>query len=126
MRTNAPAGAPTNAAPNPIFPSLSFPPDRKVLLVSEVSSRLSVSDQHVLDLIKEGKISAVDLAGKCDWVRMPAQAIDALAARFNVSRAVVLKTIADTKPVERVGRHRLRIPVKEGYEAFLRENLSGR
>ncbi len=39
-------------------------PDRRVLLVNEVSERLGVSVSHVLGLIDEGKIRALDLANR--------------------------------------------------------------
>jgi excisionase family DNA binding protein len=35
-----------------------------VLSVAEVAERLSVSDQHVLDLIDEGKLHALDVSGE--------------------------------------------------------------
>jgi len=44
------------------FNSLLFP-GRKMLYVSEVAQRLEVTDQHVLDLIDEGQIGAVNIGG---------------------------------------------------------------
>lgn len=44
------------------FNSLLFP-GRKVLYVSEVAERLQITDRHVIDLIQEGKLGAVDVGG---------------------------------------------------------------
>jgi hypothetical protein len=46
------------------FPSLAFPEDRSVLYPFELSMKLRCTLQHVLDLIEEGKIAAVDISGK--------------------------------------------------------------
>jgi excisionase family DNA binding protein len=57
------------------FPSLAFPPDRKVLYVSEVASRLDVTDQHVMDLIDEGKLQAINVGGHTrKFWRIPVEA----------------------------------------------------
>lgn len=45
------------------FDSIMFPADRKVLTVAEVAARLDVTEQHVRDLIEEGKIQALDVGG---------------------------------------------------------------
>ena len=44
------------------FPGLLFP-GRQVLYVFEVAERLCITEQHVLDLIEEGKIKGVKVAG---------------------------------------------------------------
>lgn len=44
------------------FNALLFP-GRKVLYVAEVAERLEISQRHVLDLIEEGKIGAIDVGG---------------------------------------------------------------
>lgn len=41
--------------------SLDFPPDRRSLCVSEVAEALRVSLRHVMNLIEEGKIQAIDI-----------------------------------------------------------------
>ncbi len=57
------------------FPSLNFPKDRKVLYVSEVASRLGVTVQHVMDLIDEGKLQAINLGGHTrKFWRIPVEA----------------------------------------------------
>lgn len=45
------------------FPSLLFDRDRRVLYVAEVAARLSISVDHVADLIAEGALQAVDVGG---------------------------------------------------------------
>jgi len=63
------------------FPSLKFPADRTVLQVAEVARRLRVSKYHVVGLIEEGKLRAMNVAGssptgrKC--YRIPVESWDA-------------------------------------------------
>jgi excisionase family DNA binding protein len=45
------------------FPSLKFPADRMVLQVAEVAKRLRVCKYHVVGLIEEGKLRAINVAG---------------------------------------------------------------
>jgi hypothetical protein len=45
------------------FPSLKFPADRSVLQVAEVARRLRVCNYHVLGLIEEGRMQAINVAG---------------------------------------------------------------
>ncbi len=45
------------------FPSLDFP-GRVNLGVDEVAKKLGISAQHVIDLIVEGKLRALDMRGK--------------------------------------------------------------
>ena len=97
---------------------------RTVLRVGELAKRLSCTDQHVLNLLEEGRLAGVDIAGRTDWLRIPTAAVDALAARLKVPREVILETIRQTPPARRTGRHSWRIPIKEGFEAFVQENHS--
>ena len=66
------------------FASLAFPEDRTVLYVGEVALKLRVTEQHVLDLIDEGQLIAVNVggAGRKFW-RIPVEAYDAFLARRN-------------------------------------------
>jgi excisionase family DNA binding protein len=70
------------------FPSLAFPRDRKMLYVHEVAERLSVTQQHVIDLIDEGKIRAINVAGdnptNRKYYRIPVEAWQ----RFIVERTL--------------------------------------
>lgn len=45
------------------FTSLDFP-GRVTLMVDEIAERLGVTAQHLLDLIEEGELVAINLAGK--------------------------------------------------------------
>ena len=70
------------------FPSLAFPKDRTVLYVAEVAMKLRGTEQHVLDLIEEGQLQAVNVGGndRKFW-RIPVEAYDAFLDRrhsFNV------------------------------------------
>lgn len=45
------------------FGGLLFP-GRSTLYVSEVAQKLSVTDRHVIDLIEEGKLKAINIGGE--------------------------------------------------------------
>lgn len=106
------------------FPSLSFDEDRKVLTVSEVASRWRCTDQHVIDLIDEGKLAGFDIAGRHDWIRVSEQAIVKLAERSGLGRNEIMELIANELPKLSNRRSYWRVPVAEGYESFMRENHS--
>jgi hypothetical protein len=106
------------------FPSLGFGADRRVLRVGEFAERVCCTDQHVIDLLEEGKLAGVDISGRFEYLNIPAAAVDALAARCKLPREVILETIRATKPARRMTRSHWRIPIKEGFERFLAENHS--
>lgn len=66
-----------SACCQPDFPSLAFD-NRTSLHVFEVAAKLRVSNQHVLDLIEEGKLRAVNIAGENStdrrYYRIPVEA----------------------------------------------------
>ncbi len=39
------------------------PVERAVLLVAECANKLGVTEQHILNLIEEGKLRAIDVGG---------------------------------------------------------------
>jgi excisionase family DNA binding protein len=45
------------------FGNLLFAKERTVLYVGEIAEKLEVTEQHVLDLIDEGKLGAVNVGG---------------------------------------------------------------
>ncbi len=45
------------------FESIMFPAERRTLTVAEVAQRLHCTERHVIDLIDEGKIQAVNIGG---------------------------------------------------------------
>ena len=106
------------------FPSLAFPKDRSVLYVGEVALKLRVTDQHVIDLITEGKMAAVDIAGRQSFVRVPQAALEELADRLGITLATLLQIIGRHRAKVGVGRAFWRVPVVEGFNAFIRENHS--
>jgi len=70
------------------FTSLAFPKDRRALYVGEVAERLGVTEEHVSNLIEEGKLQAFDAGGggRRFW-RIPVEAYDDFLKRrhsFNV------------------------------------------
>jgi len=72
---------PVQIPPPPHFASLEFPKNRAVLHVLEVATRLQVSRQHVLDLIEEGRLRAINIAnsspGGRKSYRIPVEAWEA-------------------------------------------------
>lgn len=106
------------------FPSLAFDKDRTVLVVGEVAAKWRVTDQHVIDLLEEGKLAGFDIAGRHEYIRVPAAAIDSLSSTLQVPRATIMEIIRAAKPNRTTSRAFWRIPVKEGFEAYLRENHS--
>jgi hypothetical protein len=107
------------------FPSLAFPKDRTVLTVSEVAERWDCTAQHVIDLLEEGQLAGFDIAGRHDFIRMPAAALDAIAKRTGISRDELQRLVQQCKPQRRTARAHWRIPV-EGYAGFMSENSSSR
>jgi excisionase family DNA binding protein len=106
------------------FPSLSFGKDRTVLTVQEVAGKWNVSDRHVVDLIEEGKLVAFDIAGKHGYVRVPMAFWNEIARRLNVTPETLLREMAAARPQSSGNRAYYRIPVVEGYQAFMKENHS--
>jgi excisionase family DNA binding protein len=48
-----------------------------VLLVAECANKLGVTDQHILNLIEEGKLRAIDVGGGSrHFYRVPVEALD--------------------------------------------------
>ena len=61
------------------FPSLALPKDRTMLYAWEVAAKLRCDVGHVYDLIDEGKLRAINIAGGDDlnerrFVRIPVEA----------------------------------------------------
>lgn len=59
------------------FDTLLFP-GRKMLYVHEVAARLCISKRHVVDLIDEGKLRAINISGDARrHYRIPVEAYEA-------------------------------------------------
>ena len=108
------------------FPSAAFHKDRTFLTVGEVADKWEVSEQHVIDLIEEGKLAAFDMAGQQSYVRTPMSAIVWIADRLGMQTETLLDLIRSKRPVAARGRSRYRIPVVEGFIAFMKENHAGK
>lgn len=71
-----------------MFPSLAFPKERRVLYVFEVAEMLRVTQRHVIDLIDEGKLKAVNIAGDNStdrkFYRIPVESYDAFIRQSTV------------------------------------------
>lgn len=105
------------------FPSLAFPKDRTALYVSEVAKKLQISEQHVIDLIAEGKIAAIDISGRQNYVPVPMDAIEDIARRLGMGKDTLLNLIRSHKAKGGAGRAHWRIPV-ESFHRYLVENCS--
>lgn len=86
LRAATPPARAANPSPQPPgpaadFPGLRFPPDRRTLRVEEVCDKLRVSKQHVVNLIEEGRLRAVNVNGPGPGYRrlyrIPVEAYDA-------------------------------------------------
>lgn len=117
----------TAAAPKPQqleFASIAFPKDRTVLYVAEVAPLWRVTDQHIIDLLEEGKLEGFDIAGRHEYLRVPKEAIAKLSTLFKVPENVIITVIQETKSKRvKPPRAHWRIP-KEGYAKFIAENHS--
>jgi hypothetical protein len=108
------------------FASLAFPKDRQVLYLGEMALKLRVTDQHVGDLIEEGEIQAINIAGAdADWFRAPVSFLKLVSERSGLSEEVLARLLAQsrTRGSNLNGRKFWRIPV-EAYTAFLQRRHS--
>ena len=75
------APAPGGSNPPPLFPG------RKMLYVREVAEHLRITRQHVVDLIEEGNLAAVNVNSEAEkracW-RIPVEAYEAFLRRRRV------------------------------------------
>ena len=110
--------------PQQLYLAAMLPPkDRSVLYVREAAELLRVTEQHVIDLIAEGKLAAVDIAGRGHYVRASMDAMLAISARSGIPVDTLLEIVRTTKPSRVSSRSHYRIPV-DAYRAFLGENHS--
>jgi excisionase family DNA binding protein len=45
------------------YPGLTFPKDRRVLYIHEIAAKLRCTKRHVVDLIDEGRLRAINIGG---------------------------------------------------------------
>lgn len=81
------------------FRSMLFP-GRRSLYVSEVAKELGVTDQHIIDLIEEGQIGAVNVGGgKRNYWRIPVSEFE----KFLKSRISMSQTFGSPTKNRRAG-----------------------
>lgn len=68
--------------------SLAFP-ERSALGVGEIARKLDVTQQHVIDLIEEGALQAINVGSAYDSVRVPLSFLAAVAERMQASEGEV-------------------------------------
>lgn len=105
------------------FASIAFPEDRTVLYVHEVAARWRVSGRHIIDLLEEGKLDGFDIAGRHEYIRVPAAAIAELSKLTKLPIDTIIGIMTKAKPTISTARAHWRIP-KEGYSKFIQENHS--
>lgn len=110
----------TSAAQQMDFASFLFPKDRTVLYVAEVAKKLCVSEQHVSDLIEEGRLQALDISGGDDCTTL---FIAEIASALKCSPDVVRDAIAAARAKQKTTRRYWRIPI-EAYNDFLKKHHS--
>jgi hypothetical protein len=71
------------------FPSLAFDVDRQVLYPFEVARKLRCTTNHVFDLIEEGKMRAINIAGGNNlterrFLRIPVEAWESFVRQNTV------------------------------------------
>ncbi|MDB6125478.1 MAG: hypothetical protein JWQ71_4471 [Pedosphaera sp.] len=110
------------------FASLGFPKDRSVLSIRDLAIKLDVTNQHVGDLIEEGKILAINVGGAgLEWFRAPLDFLKLISKRTGLDEETLMQLLeqsraSGTKPGTHV-RKSWRIPV-ESYIAFLKQQNS--
>jgi hypothetical protein len=83
-----PATRQATAAPPVELGSLAFP-ERSALGVREIARKLEVTQQHVIDLIEEGALQAINVGSAYDSVRVPLSFLAAVAERMQASEPEV-------------------------------------
>ena len=101
------------------------PKGRVVLTVGEVANRWQVTASHVIDLIEEGQLVAFDASGRLDFFPCPVAAVQQLAVRLKITPGQLMEFIHNVRPAAKQRSRSLwRVPVVEGYVAFMRRRHS--
>ena len=109
--------APTAENAVPIDPGLQFP-GRTVLYVHECAARLRVAPQHIIDLIEEGALAALDVGGNGGTVRVPPNFLTVVAERCGRPEVQIRELLERVRAENPRKRASWRIPVA-GWNAFL-------
>jgi len=101
----------------PIDPGLQFP-GRSVLYVHECAARLRVAPQHIIDLIEEGALAALDVGGNGGTVRVPPHFLTVVAERSGRTEGQIRELLDRVRAENPRKRASWRIPIA-GWNAFL-------
>lgn len=99
------------------------PKGRFVLNVAEVAAAWHVTQTHITNLIEEGQLSAIDVAGNLESHPVPKAALNQLAVRLKVTPEQLWEFIRTFESVGPKKRHLWRVPV-ESYTAFMEKRHS--
>lgn len=100
-----------------VDPALQFP-DRTVLYVHECAARLRVTQQHIIDLIEEGALAALDVGGDGGSVRVPPAFLRLVAEQWGRTEGEVQQLLEQVRLKHPRKRASWRIPVT-GWTKFL-------
>lgn len=102
-----------------------LPKDRAVLTITECARLWNVTSRHVTGLIEEGELVAIDVSGRRNRVSIPSSALSKLATRAGVTLEQLLEYIQAVTPAASTGNRALwRVPIVEGYGAFMQKRQS--
>ena len=101
----------------PIDPGLQFT-GRSVLYVHECAARLRVAPQHIIDLIEEGALAALDVGGNGGTVRVPPRFLTVVAERSGRTEGQIRELLDRVRAENPRKRASWRIPIA-GWNAFL-------
>ena len=93
-------------------------PGRTVLYVHECAARLRVTPQHIIDLIEEGALAALDVGGDGGSVRVPPSFLRVLAERWGRPEVQVHELLERERQAHQRKRASWRVPVAS-WMAFL-------
>ena len=117
MKHNGTTTPPVAGGLDGIDAGLQFP-GRTVLYVHECAARLRVTSQHVIDLIEEGALAALDVGGDGGSVRVPPNFLRVLAERWGRPEAQLQELLARERLAHPRKRASWRVPVSS-WTAFL-------
>ncbi len=112
----------SNPSPPLTFHSLLFE-KRRLVSVQDIAQTLGVTSQHVLDLIEEGTLQAINVGSGAETVRVPREFLGMVAKRLNVSEAEVWDLVEHARLWAPRKRPSWRITA-EGWKNFVKRRHS--
>ena len=119
MKLNATTISPVAGGQDGVDPGLQFP-GRTVLYVHECAARLRVTSQHVIDLIEEGALAALDVGGDGGSVRVPPSFLRVLAERWGRPESQLQELLVCERLAHPRKRASWRVPISS-WTAFLEQ-----